>query len=145
VPLTTAALSSIPRQNLTDATGLNSLLRQIGASSGLAIFATLLSRYAVQARHAIAAHLSPERPEVLERLAAMKASFLARGWDVVAAETAALQALDLTALRQAMVIAFERTFLLTGLVFLCVLPLLLLLKVRNHGSRPTAPIEVHAE
>ena len=42
VPLTTVALARIPRYRLTDATGLNSLLRQIGGSLGLAAFATLL-------------------------------------------------------------------------------------------------------
>ena len=43
VQLTTVALASIPRFRLTDATGLNSLLRQIGGSLGLAAFATLLA------------------------------------------------------------------------------------------------------
>ena len=79
VPLTTAALSNIPRQRLTDATGLNSLLRQIGGSVGLAIFATLLTRCARLARHDLVSHLAPERPEVLARLGAMTSAFLARG------------------------------------------------------------------
>ena len=50
IPLTTIALSSIPRHRLSDATGLNSLLRQTGGSVGLAVFATLLSRFATKAR-----------------------------------------------------------------------------------------------
>jgi MFS transporter, DHA2 family, multidrug resistance protein len=144
VPLTTAALSTMPRERLTDATGLNSLLRQIGASAGLAIFATLLARYATVARHDLAGHLSPERPEVMERLAGMKAAFLARGYDLVSAEATALRALDLTVLRQAMVLSFEKVFLLTGLVFLSVLPLLLFLKVKRHAG-PAPKIEVHVE
>lgn len=145
VPLTTAALSSIPRARLTDATGLNSLLRQIGASAGLAVFATLLARNVTVAKHAISAHLTPERPEVMARLAALKAGFLARGADAAAAELQALGALDLGALRQAYVLSFEKVFLITGLTFLCVLPLLLFLKVKGHGVRPAAAIEVHVE
>src|SRR3954466_11079461 len=50
IPLTTMALSTIPRHRLSDATGLNSLLRQTGGSVGLAVFATLLSRFATKAR-----------------------------------------------------------------------------------------------
>src|SRR5258708_15645829 len=46
IPVTTIALATIPRHRLPDATGLNSLLRQTGGSVGLAIFATLLTRYA---------------------------------------------------------------------------------------------------
>ena len=37
VPLSTVALSAIPRHKMADATGLNSLFRQVGGSIGLAI------------------------------------------------------------------------------------------------------------
>ncbi|HET9554470.1 MAG TPA: DHA2 family efflux MFS transporter permease subunit [Anaeromyxobacteraceae bacterium] len=131
VPLTTAALSNVPRHQLTDATGLNSLLRQIGASAGLAIFATLLSRYASQARHVLSEHLGPERPEVLGWLAQLRAGLQARGYDAERAAAAALSALELTTLRQAMVLSFERVFLVTGIAFLAVLPLLLFLRVKR--------------
>jgi DHA2 family multidrug resistance protein len=49
IPLTTVALASIPRQEISDATGLNSLLRQIGGSLGLAVFASLIPRFTRQA------------------------------------------------------------------------------------------------
>src|SRR5204862_510108 len=48
VPLTTVALASVPRQRMADATGLNSLMRQLGGSIGLATFATLMTRYQAQ-------------------------------------------------------------------------------------------------
>ena len=63
MPLTTVALASIPRNKLADATGLNSLVRQIGGSLGLAVFATLMTRYPVQikAAHRRAHHGRPPR------------------------------------------------------------------------------------
>jgi len=137
VPLTTAALANIPRTKLADATGLNSLLRQVGASMGLAVFATLLSRYAVQAKAAVAAHVALDRPEVQERLAQLVTGFQGRGLDPVSAREAALRALNGIVARQAMVISFERVLLLSGLLLLCVLPLLWFLKVkRQPASRP---------
>ena len=138
VPLTTAALANVPRTKLADATGLNSLLRQVGASMGLAVFATLLSRYGVQAKAALASHLTLDRPEVQERLAALLQGFQARGFDPVSAREMALRALDGLVTRQAMVIAFEQVLLLTGLLLLCVLPLLYFLEVKRHApsSRP---------
>jgi DHA2 family multidrug resistance protein len=142
VPLTTAALSEIPRTKLADATGLNSLLRQVGASMGLAVFATLLSRYAVQARSAIGAHVTLDRPEVQERLAALTAGFAGRGLDPVSAREAALRALDGVVRQQAMVISFERVLLLSGLLMLCVLPLLWFLKVRRHASSRPQHVEM---
>jgi DHA2 family multidrug resistance protein len=143
VPLTTAALSEIPRTRLADATGLNSLLRQVGASMGLAVFATLLSRYAVQARAAIGAHVALDRPEVQERLAALTAGFAGRGLDPVSAREAALRALDGVVRQQATVIAFERVLLLSGLLMLCVLPLLWFLEVKRHA--PARPQHVEME
>jgi DHA2 family multidrug resistance protein len=135
VPLTTTALSNIPRTRLTDATGLNSLLRQIGGSVGLAVFATLLSRYQTHARHALMAHVTPENPAVAERLSQLQAGLAARGGlDPTSAKAAALAALNGQVTQQAAVLAFEKTFLLTGIVFLCVLPLLLFLKVNRHGA-----------
>jgi MFS transporter, DHA2 family, multidrug resistance protein len=142
VPLTTAALSNVPRQRLADATGLNSLLRQIGGSIGLAVFATLLSRYAAAARSSIAATLTPVRPEVQDRLSQLGAFFASRGYDPASAKAAATQALAGTAARQAMVLSFERVFLLTGIVFLLVLPLLVFLQVNRHGPAEQSHAEI---
>jgi DHA2 family multidrug resistance protein len=143
VPLTTAALSEIPRTRLADATGLNSLLRQVGASMGLAIFATILSRHAVQAKAAIAAHLALDRPEVQARLGALVAGFQAKGFGAVEANEAALRALDGTVTRQAMVLSFQHVLAWTGILFLCVLPLLYFLEVkkRTASHRPHLEME----
>ncbi|HEX9109348.1 MAG TPA: MFS transporter, partial [Longimicrobiales bacterium] len=140
VPLTTAALANIPRDRLADATGLNSLLRQVGASMGLAVFATLLERYGWRARAVLSSHLLPDRPEVQDRLAQMAAGFVQRGYDPVSAKAAALQALAGAATGQGMVIAFEQVFLLSGIVLLFTLPLLYFLKVKRDPSH-----KVHVE
>ena len=142
VPLTTAALSNVPRTRLSDATGLNSLLRQIGGSIGLALFATLLSRSSVQARHAIVSHLTPGSPETAARLAQLRAFFASRGFDPVGASNAALAALDGIVSRQSMVIAFERVFVLAAVVFLAVIPLLLFLKVNRGDPAGQAHVEI---
>jgi len=44
VPLTTATLAAVPRQELAGATGVSTLLRQLGGSLGIAILTTLLAR-----------------------------------------------------------------------------------------------------
>src|SRR5260370_21417955 len=44
IPLTTMALSTIPRHRLSDATGLNSLLRPTGGSPGAALFSPMPAR-----------------------------------------------------------------------------------------------------
>ena len=145
VPLTTVALSHTPRVLLTDASGLNSLVRQFGGSAGLAIYGQLLEQYTTRAHSALAVHVDPFRPEVAERLQRMTAGMMARGMDAVTAKAAALKALDGMVFGQASMIAFEKTFLLTGITMMMLLPLTILLRSKDHermkseGGGPPAP------
>jgi len=141
IPLTTIALSSIPRHRLSDATGLNSLLRQTGGSVGLAVFATLMSRWATKARDAMLGSLAPDRPAVASRLAGMERMLMGRGMDAVAAHSSAARMLDAQIRRQAMVLSFERLFYLAGILFVFVLPLVFFLRMPKNA----APVEVHME
>ncbi len=137
VPLTTVALTSIPRHKMADATGLNSLVRQTGGAIGLALFATLLERYTVEAHADLSNHIVNTRPVVLSRLGMMEHGLMARGMDAVSAHTASLGAMAGTVARQAMVLAYDRTFIVSGVAFLFALPLLIFLKtVRAEGSAP---------
>ncbi|MGE0705506.1 MAG: DHA2 family efflux MFS transporter permease subunit [Vicinamibacterales bacterium] len=143
VPLTTVALSNVPRHKLADATGLNSLIRQIGGAVGLAIFATLIGKYATVARGGIDPHLTATRPEVWQRLQTLQQGFLARGMDAVSAQSAAVRALAGTAVQQSTVLSFDRIFVLAGGLFLLVLPLLYFLRMSPAGG--PAVSDVHME
>jgi DHA2 family multidrug resistance protein len=146
VPLTTVALTSIPRHKMSDATGSNSLVRQIGGSVGLAIFATLLSRSQSTARVGLIAHLNPGNPEVLARVASSQRMLAGRGGlDMATAKMTAQAMLDYGVERQASVLAFEKMFLLAGLLFLLVLPLLLFLKAPEDEPKKGEKIDVHVE
>ena len=142
IPLTTIALSSIPRHRLPDATGLNSLLRQTGGSIGLAVFATLMTRYATKMRDIMLPNVSLSRPDVAARLAAIERMLMGRGMDPGSAHAAALRMLDGIVRREAMVLTFERLFYISGIAFLCVMPLVFLLRApANRGEK----IDVHVE
>jgi DHA2 family multidrug resistance protein len=146
VPLTTVALTSIPRHKMSDATGSNSLVRQIGGSVGLAIFATLLSRSQSTARGGLIAHLNPGNPDVLARVAGSQRMLQARGGlDMATARTTANAMLEFAVDRQASVLAFEKMFLLAGLLFLLVLPLLVFLKAPKEEGEKKEKIDVHVE
>jgi DHA2 family multidrug resistance protein len=143
VPLITTALSGIPRQLMTDATGLNALCRQVGGSLGLAIFATILSRIMVNARASVGTHVYGSNPMALARMAGMTQAFIARGMDAVSAKATALGVMAGTVAAQASILAFEKIFLLCGVTFLAVLPLLAFLKVnRASGHKVEAHLEM---
>jgi DHA2 family multidrug resistance protein len=147
VPLTTVALSTISRHKLADATGSNSLVRQISGSVGLAIFATILSRQETTARAGLAAHLYAGRPEVIARLAMDQQLLAGRGGlDATTAGRASLGMMELLVDRQATVLAFEKMFLLSGILFALVLPLLFFLKApKAMKADKAAPADVHVE
>jgi DHA2 family multidrug resistance protein len=135
IPLTTAALTFVQRAELADATGLNSFVRQIGGSFGLTIFATLLSNYSKRATASVSWHVTPLRPLVSERLMHMAAGFHARGLGILEAKQAALRALAGSVNVQGVVIGFEKTFLVQGIAFLAVLPLLFFLRVGDARTK----------
>jgi DHA2 family multidrug resistance protein len=141
IPLTTIALSTIPRHRLPDATGLNSLLRQVGGSIGLALMATMMSRFATQARGAMLANVTMSRPAVAARMAATQRMLSGRGIPGAAAQTTAVQLIDFQVRQQAMVLAFERLFMICGIAFLCVLPLVFFLRMPKGAEKA----EVHVE
>lgn len=55
VPLSTVTLGAVPREELAGATGVSTLLRQLGGSFGIAILTTLLAREAAIAQTNLAA------------------------------------------------------------------------------------------
>jgi DHA2 family multidrug resistance protein len=142
IPLTTVALASIPRHKLADATGLNSLLRQIGGSLGLAIFASLIPRFTKHATTALSTHITPGEPLVITRLAQLTSLLQSRGYDVASAKLAANRVLAGIMARQATVLTFEKLFFLAGILFLLVLPLLFFLKSPDHVEKVQGDVHV---
>jgi DHA2 family multidrug resistance protein len=119
VPLTTAALSKIERHEMADAAGLNSFVRQIGGSIGLTIFATLFTSFTRSAASTISSHITVLRPEIAEAIPRLGAH------------------IGKSLGGQATVLAFDRLFLLQGILFIGVLPLLYFMRV----PRVTDPSE----
>jgi DHA2 family multidrug resistance protein len=136
VPISTVSLSNVPRHLLADAAGLSSLLRQIGGSMGLAVFASLLVRYSAVAREALRANLLEQRPEVWQRLLGIQFSVQARGASPGVAHEAAVQSLGGIVALQSTVISFDQLFTVGALLFGLVLPLVLLLRAPKVEQKP---------
>ncbi len=134
IPLSTVALATIDRRRMSDATGLNNLVRQLGGSFGVAIFASLLGRFTIQAKAVLGTHVSMGDPGVYARLQAMQATFEASGIDAQTAAARALRMLDGQVGGQAAMLGFEKAFMLSGLIFLCSMPLVFLLEDGRHAA-----------
>lgn len=129
IPLTTAALTFVPRPSLADAAGLNSFVRQIGGSFGLTIFATLLGNFTKRATAAVSWNVTNLRPDVVQHIDMIAGGLRAHGVSASAAQGGAIAMVARAVGLQGAVLAFEKTFLLQGVAFLVVLPLLYFLRV----------------
>ena len=138
--LSTAALSVIPRAEMTAATGLYNVVRQVMGSIGIAVVATMLthgeSRYYAQ----LAEYTGS--PIARHFLAQATAAMRALGAGVGVAERRALALLGLRVDAQAAVLSYDHIFLVCAAAFLTIVPLILLLpRTANRGE----PAKVTAE
>lgn len=138
VPLTAVTVADLPSAQMAQGTGLFNLSRQLGGSFGIAIAATLLTRYTEQAREALRAHLALGEAAPRAWLAGIQQLFLRQGGSEGEAVQKSLAALDLVVRQQAAVIAFEKVFLMMGVVFLLGLPLLRFIRTGRANADPGA-------
>jgi DHA2 family multidrug resistance protein len=136
VPLTTITLATISRTEMGNATGMFNLLRNIGGSVGIAMAATLLSRYGQFYQTGLVSNINPYNPIFQMRFGELKQTLIAKGISVTQADHTALGMLYGEVRRQAGALAFNHIFFIIGLAFLIIIPLLLLLKRPAHQSAP---------
>jgi DHA2 family multidrug resistance protein len=135
VPLTGATMAELKVSQLAQGTGLFNLTRQLGGSLGIAIMATLLSRYTKGAKAVLTESVTAYGPETQERLTTLVRGFMARGMDALTAQQQALMVIDRQIGVQASVLAFSKIYLLSGILLVAALPLLLLFKTgKGRGS-----------
>ncbi len=138
VPLSQLTVASLHPAQYAQGTGLFNLSRQLGGSFGIAVAATLITRFTEQSRTALLPHLAPSEPAVrawLEAAAHQLGRFGGSPAEVRLKTSALLEAV---LHRQASVVAFEKVFLVMGLSLVASLPLLLLFRTgRTAGGGGT--------
>ncbi|MBV9647359.1 MAG: DHA2 family efflux MFS transporter permease subunit [Candidatus Eremiobacteraeota bacterium] len=127
VPLSTSALAEISRGMMANATGIYTLVRQLGGSLGIALLQLIETRREDAAQQALAANVTLANPAVAQFLhgAADRAQALG--------QLAALVA------QNAMVVAYNDTFRITAIIFLLSVPTTLLMRggpVKNEEQPP---------
>jgi DHA2 family multidrug resistance protein len=135
VPLTNASMAELRVQELAQGTGMFNLTRQLGGSLGIAIMATLLTRFTAEKKAMLTEHVTTLDPTSLGRLDQITRGLIARGINPIVAKQQALFVLDRQIGGQASVLAFSRIYILSGVILLAVLPLLLLFRTgKGRGS-----------
>jgi DHA2 family multidrug resistance protein len=141
VPLTGATMAELKTGELAQGTGMFNLTRQLGGSLGIAISATLLSRFTAQARALLAEHIVIGDPTTLARVDGIMRALVAKGMNALSAKQQALMIIDRQLQGQASVLAFSKLYMLSGIALMASLPLLLLF--RSGKSRGLGPGAAH--
>ncbi|HEY4320433.1 MAG TPA: DHA2 family efflux MFS transporter permease subunit [Gemmatimonadales bacterium] len=127
VALSTAALADVPRPEMTQATGLYNVVRQVFGSVGIAVAATQLTSATSRYHDILAQGSGTGNPQTVSFLKGTASALMRAGADPVAAHQRALELLNAEAERQASTLAFNHLFQLVTLLFLAGLPLVLFL------------------
>jgi DHA2 family multidrug resistance protein len=135
VPLTTTTMGHLQQQQISNASGLYNLMRNLGGSFGIAAVTTLLARGAQQRQPSLIEHVSPLNPQFSERFGALTQALQNRG--APEPELQAMQILYNMVDKQAHLWAFVHNFRLFGFMCLGCIPLVLLFKAVRKAAAPT--------
>ncbi len=134
VPLTTATMDPIPKEEMGNATSMFNLMRNLGGSVGIASATTYLFRRTQFHTNVLGAHVTAFNPQTRVLTNGLQSQMMAHGSDPVLASRQAYISLWNLVQRQASMEAFVDTFLALGVVFLLVLPLLAVMKRPKHRA-----------
>jgi DHA2 family multidrug resistance protein len=137
VPLTTATMDPIPKEEMGNATSMFNLMRNLGGSFGIAAATTYLFRRQQLHTNQLGAHVTPFNPAVQAMSHGLQGAMMARGSDPFLAARQAYVSTWGLIVRQASMLSFVDTFIAMAIVFLLVLPLLFVMKrPQSKGGAP---------
>jgi DHA2 family multidrug resistance protein len=135
VPLTTATMDPIPREEMGNATSMFNLMRNLGGSLGIASASTFLFRRGQFHTQLLGARVTPFSYQTQVMSRALQSAMIAHGVDPVDATRQSYGVMWGLVQRQATMIAFVDTFQAMAIVFLMVMPLLPIMRRPRHKSR----------
>jgi DHA2 family multidrug resistance protein len=134
VPLTTITNDSIPKERMGYATSIFNLMRNIGASIGIAMVTTVQFRAQQTHINVLGEHVNPMSMTAQQMFDAMKAYFISQGSSAATATQQAYESIWGMVQRQAAMLAYNDTFRFMGAMFVCMVPLLFLLRRPKPGK-----------
>jgi DHA2 family multidrug resistance protein len=128
VALSTVTLSSIEKKDMTDASGLYNVVRQVFGSVGIALSATFLTRYETIYHSILTEHITAYSDAAANWLNGMKGAYFSAGSDMSSAGQMSMKAIDYLVVRQGSMMAYNKVFFLCALLFFICFPLIFFLK-----------------
>ena len=137
VPLTTVTNAPIPKEQMGNATSLFNLMRNLGASIGIASVTTIVARHSQAHSNVLTGHVTEYDPAAMAMLDTFKNGMIASGADPATATQKAYAMAFGVVQRHAAMLAYIDTFLLLAIMFIAVIPLILIMKKPSLGGGGT--------
>jgi DHA2 family multidrug resistance protein len=134
IPLTTLSLSSIPREEMGNATSIFNLVRNLGGSVGVAFAATMLSRGTQIHQAHLSEHITLFELDYLRAANQAAQLLLQRGMDQATAEQGGAGIIYNELIRQAYMLSFNDVFFVLAIMMLCMLPFVVIIRHVDHSK-----------
>ncbi len=148
IPLMAVSMSAISKEKMGNATSIYNLMRNIGGSFGIAMMTTFLARRSQVHQNQMVSHITTYDHTSQLMWRGMKSWFEMHGSNSVEASRKAIGAMYVMLQQQAMMLSFVEAFWVMGIIFYCMLPLLLLLRnprdLHPHEPKANRRVEVAA-
>lgn len=128
VPLTNMTLGGLMGKDIAQASGLSSMVRQVGGSISVAVVGLVTERTTAQHRNDLISNLTIYNTNLTDRLNAFQANFGRFTTDANKSIAQSYAALENTIFKQASVLTYIDVFRYLALFTICIIPLVLFAK-----------------
>ena len=128
VPQNVLAYIGIPREKNNQISSMNSFMRNVGGSIGIALITTSISRIGQQRRNDLVAHTTPGSPAYERLVSGLTQTLKSQGADATEAKRQAYGLVSGMIDRQAATLAYVEVISILAVVVLCLVPFLLIMR-----------------
>ncbi|HEX8924326.1 MAG TPA: DHA2 family efflux MFS transporter permease subunit [Terriglobales bacterium] len=143
VPLSTVTMDSIAKEKMGNASSIFNLMRNIGASIGIASVGTIYARGTQSNTAILGVNVNPYSSYAQQMVQGLSSAMHAAGSDAFTAVQRSYAALFMMVQQQAAMLAFIKTFRILCFLFFAMLPLLLIMRRPKHMDKNGGGAGVH--
>jgi DHA2 family multidrug resistance protein len=132
IPLTTITNDPIPKEEMGNATSLFNLMRNIGASIGIAMVTTVLARKQQVHVNQLGEHVTNFDAAARQMVSAIQQGLMSQGSDAATAARQAQASVWGMVQQHAAMMSYNDVFFLLAVLFAVMLPLILLMRKPKH-------------
>lgn len=142
IPLTTLSFNTLKNEQMTNASGIQSLMKNIGGAIGTSIVSTMIIRGAQVHQNNLVSHLTSFNPVFMERIGAIKHMLAIQAGPVVAEQKANFL-IYIELLKQSSLGSYVDSFRLFGLLCLCLIPAVFVFRKAKSSKDDNSMASLH--